>query len=107
MIEKSFEAPPKWQTLTSLIFGFMVIFPIFIYLFVRDIGSLLATISVIIAGIFYLSGWLFGTTAFILGIMGLKYRKKALAIVAIVTSVFGFIFNMAIYNITTHGPPAI
>lgn len=95
---------PKWQVIISLIFGFVTLIPFIVFLFIRYPDEL-DDIVAIIWFMFYLGGWIFGATAFVLGIMGLKYPRKALAITAIVESVLGFIFNMYIYNMTTQYMP--
>ncbi len=106
-IEKSFEAPPKWQTIVALVFSLFTILPVLpviLSLFTVYPGKIIDNIANIIIFIFYYGGFLFGATAFILGIMGLKYRKNALAITAIVVSVVGFISNMYFYDISRSQP---
>jgi len=100
-IEKSFEAPPKWQTVVALVFGLFTILPalpVILSLFTAYPGRIIDSIANIIFFIFYYGGFLFGATAFILGIMGLKYRENTLAITALILSIVGFILNIYIYN---------
>jgi len=102
--DEAFESQPKWQTIVSLVFAFCTILPFILPLIDRNPGRLLTNIIAVIYIVFYFGGFLFGATAFILGIMGLKYRKNALAITAIVVSVVGFISNMYFYDISRSQP---
>ena len=86
--EQQPRAGPKWQAISSLVLGII---------------SILADVSIVS---FYSSpiswlfgGWLFATVGFILGIMGLKYTRKKLAIAGVVLSVIGFVAFVYLYYV--------
>ncbi len=108
LIREDNESQPKWQTIAALVFSLFTILPaapLILSLFTVYPGRIIDNIANIIFLIFYYGGFLFGATAFILGIMGLKYRKNALAITAVVVSVLGFISNMYMYDLSSRYPP--
>jgi hypothetical protein len=88
-INQKTETGPKWQAITSLVLGII---------------SVLAEVSIItfpspIFIIWLYGGWLFAAVGFILGIMGLKYTRKKLAIAGVVLSVIGFVAFVYLYYI--------
>ena len=96
LVRERHEAQPKWQTIVALVFSLFTILPaapLILSLFTVYPGRIIDNIANIIFLIFYYGGFLFGATAFILGIMGLKYQKNTLAITALVISIIGFILN--------------
>ena len=98
------KAEPKWQAITSLVFGFICIVPYIMSLFriYPETETLLKTILTY-SGIFLYSGsWLFGATAFVLGIMGLKYRTRPIAIAGIILSLIGLVVYTTLYNLAVH-----
>jgi heme O synthase-like polyprenyltransferase len=98
------KAEPRWQSITSLVLGIISILPgvsILIY-FRAPTESGWRSIAEIIAYPVVFSpywGWLFPAVGFFLGVMGLKYTKKILAIMGIVLSLIGFVAYTFVYVI--------
>jgi len=94
---------PKWQGITSLVLG---------------VVSILANVISVIFGQKALMefwfmptqefpfeieiGWLFPAVGLVLGIMGLKYTKKRLAVTGIILSIFGFMTYTFLYYFWTY-----
>lgn len=91
------KAEPKWQAITSVVLGIISVlaavnivtanFPTWSALWEAWDTPMISPIF--IGPIF--GGLLFATVGFILGIMGLKYTKRKLAIAGIILSVIGFV----------------
>jgi hypothetical protein len=101
---KSLEAQPKWQAITSLILGLISIVPAvnIFYLNFSNRGYIWPWPFI---AWMYLSSWIFGSIAFILGVVGLKYRTWPLAVTGIVLAIGGFIIYTYLYNVTAPKPP--
>jgi len=93
---------PKWQAIASLILGIISILPGVSVLI--SLGTSWQLVAKIIAylGLSFIGYWiwLFPAAGFILGIIGLKYTKKKLAIAGIVLSLIGFMVYTFVYTIT-------
>jgi MFS family permease len=109
---------PKWQAISSSILGIISILPVATIL-IYYLYELKAYYPILpeacvrcleryeiprITGRFGLlwligGGWLFPVAGFVLGIMGLKYSKKKLAITGIVLSIVGFAVCAFLYYI--------
>jgi len=101
LVSEEHKAPPKWQTIVALVFSLFTILPaapLILSPFLEYKLMVFESVEIIIFVLFYYGGFLFGATAFILGIMGLKYRENTLAITALVISIIGFILNTYIHN---------
>ena len=102
------KAEPRWQGRSSFILGVITAIPavsnLIIYLIINispDVWSrwqgIIACIGIL--GLLWLSfgGWLLPAAGFVLGIMGLKYTKKKLAITGIILSIVGFVAYTLLY----------
>jgi len=91
------EAQPKWQSITSFILGFIsaltIVDRVFIDKFIQ-LDSVLAWIFFFI----YLTSWLFGAASIILGIIGLKYSSRPFAIAGMVLSLIGLAAFIDLHN---------
>jgi hypothetical protein len=99
---------PKWQGMSSLMLGVVTAIPVvctFIYFLIyatlHHVGPMLSTVSYFTGAVvwmwFYLGGWIFPAAGFVLGIMGLKYTKKRLAVTGIILSMVGFVNYTFLY----------
>ncbi len=108
-IVKSQSKPePKWQGMSSFILGVITAIPVLCSLIAFSISyttshagptlSMIYTCTMIVGWIwFQLAGWIFPAAGFVLGIMGLKYTKKRLAVTGIILSIVGFVAYTFIY----------
>ncbi|MFC2050092.1 hypothetical protein ACFLTN_02810 [Chloroflexota bacterium] len=104
------KAEPRWQGISSFILGVISALPaasiltiilINYFRILLDVGPTWQRIvdCIAIFGLMWLGfgGWLFPAVSFVLGIMGLKYTKKKLAITGIILSIVGFVAYTFLY----------
>jgi hypothetical protein len=103
-MSKNLKSQPKWQGITSLILGFISMLPaINVYYFNIIYRGHILTWPFIYW--MFLSSWIFGSIAFILGVVGLKYRTWPLAVTGMVLAIGGFVVYTYLYNVTAPRPP--
>jgi len=111
------KAGPRWQAISSLILGIISILPIetILIYYLYDLKWYYPILPEVwvrwleryeipeISGYFGLYwvtwGWLFPIAGLILGVLGLKYSKRKLAITGIVLSLIGLIVYAFLYSI--------
>ena len=110
------KSEPKWQAIGSLIFGVISILAnahniiwfgkLSMQFGGRGLGwlSWLGTIDLALSNIGWLlliGGWSFAAVGIVLGIIGLKYIKKKLAITGLVLSLVAFVSYAFLYSMAS------